>query len=660
MDPQSNSNGSGLLEWPYPIKYDVVNHIYVDVLVVGGGFAGCCAGLSAARRGMKVAVVDKAPIKRSGNGGAGMDHWNKVFENPDSPMSAEEVCEQANGYSGLMYKEYICTKGTWDALMELERLGLKIRDEGDDFLGAKTRREDGYLRAFDYTQTTSIKLRHGQYIKPVLYNGLLNEPNVSLYERVMMTCLLTENGEQEKRVVGATGFSMETGEFYVFHCKSVILATGYISTIWICNLEITGNSYHWDPNEIGEGMTMAWNAGADVYAMWVNGGLKGSTPFAWPRFGVGNPNNTWYPCTIVDNNGKVIPWVDANGNIVETAEERNVPPEGVPFYVGALNWRKVGGKKIKEAGLIPDLGERIRNGEFELPLWADLSGMPEDERRSIWGLMIGNEGKTRYTLYDYYTRWGFDPDQDMLMAPIMDPDLYAHNGGWFMGIPDAAKPWRTERGASGDVAVDWDLMTSIPGLFAAGGVGGTGGCAFACSAGFYSGNRAAAYCQTVEQGEIDQAQLEKEHQRVYAPVKRANDPKAYVSWKELWAGSCRVMQSDCADYLTIPVLEHGLFWLKSISEYEAQLTYARNPHELARVLECETRITCSEAIIKCCIEKLKAEQAGIPKEKKLFMREVDGKVITTIKDDKFWLQEPNAPTYLENYKRHTSLEKETM
>ena len=37
---------------------------------------------------------------------------------------------------------------------------------------------------------------------------------------------------------------------------------------------------------------------------------------------------------------------------------------------------------------------RIENGEYELPLYADLTSMPELERKAIWGLMIGEETKT--------------------------------------------------------------------------------------------------------------------------------------------------------------------------------------------------------------------------------------------------------------------------
>lgn len=656
--------GNEALEWPYPIKYDTVNHIYTDVVVVGGGFAGCCAGMSAARRGMRVAVCDKAPIKRSGCGGAGMDHWNGVFSSPGSPMTPEEVCEQALGWHGQMHKEYIAVKGCWDALLELERLGLPIRDEDGDFKGKPTLDEDTQLlKAYDYENMVSIKLRGGYYIKPTVYDGLRKEPNATLFERVMITNILTEGGKQGARVVGATGFSLETGEFYVFHCKAVILSSGYVCSCWIMSTEITGNSYRWDPNEIGEGMAMAWKAGAEVFGMEKNGGTEGNHPFAWPRFGVGTHSTTWFPCTLVDNNGKEIPWQDNRGHMFKPGDvaSRNIPTEGHPFIGGGgLSWKKLKNGTTANPTLISDLAERIRNGEYELPLWADLAGLTDEERRSLWGLMIGNEGKTRFTIYDYYTRWGFDPEKDMLMCPIMLPENYSKSFAWFSGEPGAAKAWRSEYRFEGEIASDWDMMTRVPGLYCAGAAAGLEGCSFACSTGFYAGNRAAEYCKTVPEGELDQKQLDAEYERVYAPLKRADNPKAYVSWKELWAGSCRVMQSDCADYLTIPILEHGLKWLDSIKEHEMQLTYARNPHELARVMECETRITCSEIFIKACIAKIKANEAGVEKNKYLFNHLEGDQVVTTIRDDQYWLQEPNKPTYLENYKSHTALERETM
>ena len=638
-------------EWPYPVNYDKVHHIEVDVVVAGGGLAGASAGIAAARAGAKVAVCDKAPIKRSGCGGAGMDHWNTLLSNPYSPMSVEENLEAGLTAGRQGHRDYIAVKGTWDALMELEDLGMPLRDDDHYFEGKATRDErTGFLKAYDYRDLISVKLKGGHYIKPLLYSGLRHEPNATCYDRVMITNVLTEYGQQGQRIVGATGLSLETGEFYVFHTSAVILACGYACTIWTYSTEITGNSYRWDPNDIGEGLAITWKAGGDVFGMHKNGHTRAAHPFAWPRFGVGNPSNTWFPCTIVDNNGKEVPWQDKNGKLLSSVEARNLPTEDQRYCGSPISDNL---KSVTLPNLVQDLPDRIRSGEFELPLWADTPSMPEEERRSIWGIMVGNEGKSRFTLYDYYTRLGFNPDTDMLMAPIMNPEGYL-SGGWFQGEPHAVKPWRSESfGCQGEPAVDWDLMTTVPGLYAVGAAGGLEGCSFACSSGFYAGDRAAEYAAKRPKGEIDAAQLQAEHERVYAPVRRSGELGSYISWKELWGGSARAMQMCCNDQKTVPILQQGIRWIESIKEHEMQMTYARNPHELARVMECETRITVSEMFLHACLRKLELDEEGTLAPGTYVFHHLEGdRVATTFKPEQYWLKGDNAPTYLENYKAH--------
>ncbi len=60
--------------WPYEIRYGEETEVEVDVLVVGGGIAGCWAAISAARKGATVAIVEKGATIRSGSGGSGVDH----------------------------------------------------------------------------------------------------------------------------------------------------------------------------------------------------------------------------------------------------------------------------------------------------------------------------------------------------------------------------------------------------------------------------------------------------------------------------------------------------------------------------------------------------------------------------------------------------------
>jgi hypothetical protein len=337
--------------------------------------------------------------------------------------------------------------------------------------------------------------------------------------------------------------------------------------------------------------------------------------------------------------------VDAYGKPIPPGDiaARTLPAEGQP-YMGI----------IRPAPYIDP--ELVRNGEYELPFWADITAMPEHERRGLWGIMVGNEGRTRFAIYDYYNKAGFNPETDMLQCPNMSPENFEkQRKDWFQGEPDNNKFWKADtlRG----VATDWNNMSSVGGLFLSGAESGQGGAA-AGSSGAYAGNRAAEYAMNVEQGALSEDQVAAEKSRVYGPVNRMNDPESCIGWKELWMGMNRVMQQDCGDNRSVSLCEHGLMWFDSIKKHEMQLTYARNPHELARVIECESRITISEIYLYLCLANFKAEEEGTGRGKNMFVKMADGKLTLNYRDDKWWLRPPYAPTYLENYEKCTALEKE--
>ena len=637
-------------EWPYPIKYGEEKRIEVDVLIVGAGMAGGLAGIAAAKRGAKVAVVDKAPIKISGSGGAGLDHYLNCFSNPDCTYTPEELMElPESGAVVANHRKYITAKNSWNALMELEKIGLTLRDVDDTFAGAPFRDEKSKLMyAYDYKNKVNIRILGGHYIKQIIFARLNEDENVSLFERVMITNFLTENGKAGSRIVGATGLNVQTGEFYVFNAKSIVTCCGGISAqTWSFNTELFANGYRMDPNCSGDGLAMAWQSGAMFNNIEQFGdGPSFGNPFGWPWYGVGNPDNTWMPCSIVDNNGKEIPWEDGYGNPITDIASRSMPAANQPFVTQ------------DRPTLTRDLPERIRSGEFELPLWADMTLLPESERKAIWRLMCCNEGKTRFPIFDYYNKAGFNPEKDMLQVPIMSPESYAgKKKDWFQGEVNSSKFWKNDTIAG--IAVDWNQMSNIGGLFVAGSDSGQGS-ATAASSGMYAANRAVEYSMNTDLATICEAQLSAEKERVYAPVKRADDAKACISWKELWAGTARVMQQNCGDFRTVSICEHGLMWLDSIRKHEAQMTYARNPHELWRVLESESRITVGEIYLHTCIAQIKAAQSGESKGKVIFNQFIDGKRITTFREDKWWLKAPYAPTYLENYERCIAAEKEMM
>ena len=76
--------------WPYPVNYDKEQEIDTDVLIIGGGIAGCWAAISAARKGVRVALVEKGDTVRSGAGGPGCDHWCNAPANPHSRVDPDE------------------------------------------------------------------------------------------------------------------------------------------------------------------------------------------------------------------------------------------------------------------------------------------------------------------------------------------------------------------------------------------------------------------------------------------------------------------------------------------------------------------------------------------------------------------------------------------
>ena len=79
--------------WPYPIRYEEEQEIEADVLVIGGGIAGCWAAIAAAREGLSVTLVEKGDTIRSGAGGPGCDLISRMsptttFQSKGWPFSS--------------------------------------------------------------------------------------------------------------------------------------------------------------------------------------------------------------------------------------------------------------------------------------------------------------------------------------------------------------------------------------------------------------------------------------------------------------------------------------------------------------------------------------------------------------------------------------------
>ena len=649
-------------EWPYPVRYGKVNEITADVLILGGGVAGCHAAISAANNGAKTVVVERGMAKRSGAGGAGVDHWHGACTNPCSKVTPEmytkAVFDSAHGYTNIPVR-YISTREGWDTLLDCEKMGVRIRDVEDEFKGADFRDEETKLMfAYDYKNRHVIRV-WGYNIKPCLYNEM-KRLGVEIYNRIVVTSLLTEGGKQGTKVIGATGVNTRTGEFYVFKSKATIIATGGAGRLWSFAPELTAAGSMGDLNSAGVGQAIGWNAGAEFTGMeqtgpgWMYG-------FGYTPYSMANASNTYHGTPIVDANGKEVPWVDNNDKELKTVPERFLPSPGQKFQLGIGIGLYYYLKEYVLNDLAHDLPERILKGEFTLPLYADLTRLPETERRAIFGMMVGNEGKTRIPIYDSYTRAGFDPDKDMLQAPVMLPEAY-----WLSNFWSGMSPPYLRSLAGGGFLVDWDLRTSLEGLYAAGGFSLFGGGCHGEShtTGRYAGRKAAAYAGTAPEPIVDRKQVEAEKARAYAPLQQNKDG---IGWKETNYAIARIMQDYCGKYKNELTLNLGLRLLNELKQTELAAASASNPHELGRLLECHSLITVGEMTMNASLARkassvyldfyrLDYPDTDPPGWQKLLpIRLEDNRVKVRELPFDYHLKPPYAPTYEENYQLHCGI-----
>ncbi|MCX6012031.1 MAG: FAD-binding protein, partial [Chloroflexi bacterium] len=413
---------SHLVKWPYPIQYEQEEETYSDVLVLGGGIAGCWAAISAARQGVSVTLVDKGCTIRSGCGGPGCDHWAHATDNPVCKMNPEENAQfQINARSHWTngITEYINGATGYETLLEMEQMGGKIRDMDDEFEGADFRDDKTKLMyAFDYEMRSCVRV-WGPTFKPALY-AELKQLGVKLYERCQATSLLTEKGKQGTRVIGATGLNIQTGQFVTFKAKATIMAMAMPVRNWVFSTEHRAISSFKPIVNSGNGHAMAWRAGAELTMMERSMALPFDTASAYLPYGDGNCYNTWYPCNMVDADGKEIPWVDRDGKVLTDFRDRTHPSRlGQKMFSSVPGMGAAAAYEYFMPQIIPDLRERVLKGEYKLPLYADLTSMPDHERRVIWGMMVGSESKTKIPIWKTYSEAGFDPKQDMLQSYYM-------------------------------------------------------------------------------------------------------------------------------------------------------------------------------------------------------------------------------------------------
>ncbi len=575
--------------WPYADETGTRTELSCDVLVLGGGLAGCYAAIAAARRGQSVILVEKGAIERSGSAGTGFDHWESACTNPCSGVTAEEIANayvrEQDWYSNGIAHYIECQEG-YDRLLDLESFGGKVRDTDDEFAGAAFRDDRTKLMfAYDYKNRFTLRV-WGSTFKPALYREL-KRLGVTLLEHTEATALLTAMDHGKKRGVGACAMDVHTCRFYVLRAKATVLAMSRPARVWLFDADQPGLCEFRPFQSIGSGHAMGWRAGIEFTMMEKSVRAEYSAAGrSFPAYGTGNNHNTWYAATMVDARGVEIPYVDRDGNELKSVLDRYLPAPGQKFF---LKGGVIDNPKYEYRGPETlDFDELMRRG-YQLPFYADLSRMPDEERRVIWGMMVGEEGKTKIPILQNYTARGFDPKKDMLQS---------YGTGW-----QSANFLEQERqffGAPGGILHDWDLKTNLDGIYAAGDQLYASDCAgFACATGYYAGRKAAAAAASSVLLPYDPSETDQEQARLYAPLSVTDG----VSWKELNQAIAKAMQNYCGGVRCEALLSEGLDLLNSYeTEIVPQLT-ASNPHELMRVHEVLDILTVAKLVIHASMHR---------------------------------------------------------
>ncbi|WP_313346032.1 FAD-binding protein [Sedimentibacter sp.] len=572
--------------WPYPSLVDETETMEADVLILGGGIAGCMAAISAAKKGKNVIVVEKAAAKRSGAGGSGCDHWEMAATNPCSSVTPEELVEAMmddnDGYNNAISHYIECREG-WDRLLDIEKIGGKIRDTDDEFAGAMFRDEETKLMfAYDYKSKITLRIWATTF-KPAMEKEMLRL-GVRIVNHVAVTSLLTEGGKNGARCIGATGINGRTGKFHIFLGKAVVMAMSRPARIWLFSAAYPGLCEFRPMSCIGSGHAMGWKIGAEFNMMEKSVRAQFSAAGrSFPPYSTGNNHNTWYAASLIDAEGKEIPYADRDGNILKEVNERFYPAKGQKYFMKGGNIEKA---KYPYEGPETLPYEQIKDKGYKLPLYADLTELPEHERNVIWGMMVGEEGKTKIPVYKNFTEAGFDSSRHVLQC---------YGSGWTSAefLPQERQLF----GLPGGFMNDWKLQTNIPGLFAAGDALFASNCyGHAASTGHYAGRHASDYADEKDIVQPYMPQVEDERERVYAPLH--TDVDTGITWKELNHAISKAMQSYCGEIKEEMLLRTGMELLKKYEREVVPKAAAANPHELVRLLEVFDILTVSQIIIE--------------------------------------------------------------
>ncbi len=218
-----------------------------DVLIIGGGTAGCYAALTIREESdFSVIIAEKANIKRSGCLAAGVNAINAYIVKGRKP---EDYVDYAKKDADNIVREDLLmtmSEGLNCVTKKMENLGLVIlKDENGEYVARGNR---------------NIKI-NGENMKPLLAKAVEALPDVTVLNHLNITDYIVEEGQ----ILGAVGFSIEDNTAYEIRAKKVLCATGGAAGLYRPNNPGFSRHKMWyPPFNTGAGFAMGIQSGAEM------------------------------------------------------------------------------------------------------------------------------------------------------------------------------------------------------------------------------------------------------------------------------------------------------------------------------------------------------------------------------------------------------------
>ncbi len=567
--------------------------VSTDLLIIGGGMAACGAAVEAAywakKQGLKVTLVDKAAMDRSGAVAMGLSAINQYVGLKDGENTLKDYVDYVrNDLMGITREDLVASIARHvDSTVHLfEKWGLPIwKDENGNYV------HEGRWQL----------MINGESYKVVVAEAAKNALGTdNIYERVFIVEPLM-NGD---KCVGAVGFSVRENIFYVFKAKAVLVAMG-------------GAVHVFKPRSSGEGLGRAWyppwNSGSSAYFT-----LKAGCEMTCQEV-------RFIPVRFKDAYGPVGAWfllfksratngLDENYMQTRADELENWKPYGKvkPVPANLRNWLMMldvmegkGPIFMRTEEAIANLAEAYKDDpkafkkkmkELESEAWEDFLDMTISQA-ILWAAMnvAPEESKSEIAAAE----------------PYFIGSHSGASGAWVSGPEDLQTPETKDEYFWG-----YAHMATVPGIFCAGDASGASSHKF--SSGSHAEGRIAAKAAIAyivdhnEEPQVDAAKVEELKKKILAPLDRFAQHKGYSSDDDIHPEYIRPkmfmfrLQKIMDEYAggvssqfktSKSQLERGLFLLEFLKE-DAEKLAAEDLHELMRCWENIHRMWQAEAHVR--------------------------------------------------------------